>query len=75
MYLFANQNRAQSAWAAKDDEALRERGKSNAKALRCLGRRWLKIIWKMWQAHAPYHADLRMKNQLAHGSRVRQLSP
>jgi transposase len=75
MYLFADKSRAQSAWASKYYDALRERGKSHAQALRCLGQRWLKIIWKMWQTHTPYDAELHMKNQLAHGSWVLQLSP
>ena len=44
MYLFADKSRAQSAWASKCYDALRERGKSHAQALRCLGQRWLKII-------------------------------
>jgi transposase len=29
-------------------ERFRARGKSHACALRCLGQRWLKILWKMW---------------------------
>jgi hypothetical protein len=28
-------------------EQLRTRGKSHARALRCLGQRWLKILWKI----------------------------
>ena len=73
MHLFADKSRKQSAWAASYYEGLRERGKTHAQALRCLGQRWLKIIWKMWQTQTPYDAELHMKNQIAHGSWVLKL--
>ena len=73
MYLFADKSRPQCSWASKYYDALRERGKSHAQALRSLGQRWLKIIWKMWQTRTPYSPELHMKNQLAHGSWVLQL--
>ena len=41
--------------------------------LRCLGQRWLKIIWKMWQTGTSYDAALHMRNQLTHGSWVLQI--
>lgn len=75
MYLFADKSRAQSAWAAKYYTTHRERGKSHSQALRCLGQRWMKIIWKMWQTSTPYDPELHMKNQTAHGSWVLQLNP
>ena len=74
IYLFADKSRAQCVWAAAYYDTLRGRGKSHAQALRCLGQRWLKIIWKMWQTHTAYDADLHMKNQLAHGSWVLKLT-
>ena len=75
MHLFADKSRAQCPWASKYYETLRERGKSHAQALRCLGQRWLKIIWKMWQTGTAYDAGLHHKNQLAHGSWVLKLTP
>jgi transposase len=74
MYLFAHKSRARCVWAAKYYDVLRERGKSHAQALRSLGQRWLKIIWKMWQTRTRYDPDLHMKNQLAHGSWVLKLT-
>lgn len=74
MHLFADKSRAQCAWAGAYYDALRERGKSHAQALRSLGQRWLKIIWKMWQTRTSYDAELHMKNQLAHGSWVLKLT-
>ena len=75
MHLFADKSRAQCAWAATYYDTLRERGQSHAQALRCLGQRWLKIIWKMWQTRTPYDGELHLKNQLAHGSWVLQIQP
>jgi len=75
MYLFADKSRAKSAWAEHYYTALLQRGKSHAQALRCLGQRWLKIIWKMWQTSTPYDPDFHMKNQTKHGSWVLQLNP
>lgn len=75
MPLFADKSRAQCPWASKYYGTLRERGKSHAQALRCPGQRWLKIIWKMWQTGTAYDAGLHLKNQLAHGSWVLQLTP
>ena len=54
-------------------QALRTRGKTHACALRCLGQRWLKILWKMWHTRRPYDAELHARNQLKHGSWVLQL--
>lgn len=75
IHLFAHNSRAKCAWARTYYEALRTRGKSHPQALRCLGQRWLKIIWKMWHSHTCYDAETHTKNQLAHGSWVLQLQP
>lgn len=75
MHHFANHSREKSAWAANYYDALRERGKTHAQALRSLAQRWLKIIWKMWQTHSCYDPELHLKNQLAHGSWVLTFQP
>ena len=75
MHLFANNSRAKCAWAQIYYQALRESGKSHAQALRCLGQRWLKIIWKMWRTYTSYDPDLHTRSQLAHGSWVLQINP
>jgi len=49
VHLWANLSREFSPWAVTYYTALRAKGKSNACALRALGQRWLKIVWKMWQ--------------------------
>lgn len=44
VHLWANLSRQSCPWAAVYYDQLRERGKSHACALRCLGQRWLKIL-------------------------------
>jgi len=73
MHLFADHSRAQCCWAATSYATLRERGKTHAHALRCLGQRWLKIISKMWRTRTCCDGELHLRNQLAHGSWVLQV--
>jgi transposase len=73
VHLWANLSREFCPWTATYYAALRAKGKSHACALRALGQRWLKIVWKMWQTRTLYDADLHARNQLKHGSWVLQL--
>jgi transposase len=57
-------------WAETYYKQKRAEGKSHACALRCLGQRLLKILWKMVQTRQPYDADLHARNQKKHGSWV-----
>jgi len=75
MHIFADKSREQCAWADTYYEAARTRGMGHAQALRCLGQRWLKIIWKMWQTQTHYNSELHLRNQIAHGSWVLQVKP
>ena len=75
MHMLADKSRAQCTWAAIYYQEVRKRGKTHAQALRSLGQRWLKIIWKMWQTRTCYDAELHMKNQLTHGSWVLKVQP
>jgi hypothetical protein len=75
VHLWADCSRKYCAWAGTYYRAQREKGKSHACALRCLGQRWLKILWKMWQSHRPYDETLHALNQQRHGSWVLQLEP
>jgi transposase len=76
MHLFADKSRAQCSWAAAYyDKLSKKDGKSHAWALRCLGQRWLKIIWKMWQTKETYDGEKRLRDQLEHGSWVLAFIP
>jgi transposase len=73
IHLWADCARHAAPWVQTYYQKKREEGKSHACALRCVGQRLLKILWKMIRTRTPYNADLHAKNQLAHGSWVLQL--
>ena len=75
VHLWANLSRQFCPWATIYYDQIRQRGKSHACALRCLGQRWLKILWKMWQSRTSYDADFHARNQLKHGSWVLKVHP
>jgi transposase len=75
VHLWADLSRKFCSWAQVYYKAARERGKTHACALRCLGQRWLKILWKMWQTNSCYNAELHTQNQIAHGSWLLQIKP
>jgi transposase len=70
VHLWANLSRRKCAWAEVYYRQKRDEGKSHACALRCLGQRWLKILWKMWQTKTHYDEQLHTRNQVRHGSWV-----
>lgn len=72
MHHLADLSRCKCPWAAAYYDGQRKRGKSHAQALRALGQRWIKILWKMWQTRTCYNAELHMANQITHGSWVLQ---
>ena len=72
-YLWADLSRARSPWAQAFYQQQRCRGRSHACAIRALGQRWLKILWKMWISNTSYNPDFHTKNQIKHGSWVLKL--
>ena len=74
VHLWANLSRKKCAWAQVYYHQKRLEGKSHACALRCLGQRWLKILWKMWQTKTPYDEQMHTRNQIKHGSWVLTLT-
>ena len=70
VHLWADLSRKFCSWAQVYYQQLRAKGKTHATALRCLGQRWLKILWRMWQTKTCYNPDLHLANQLKHGSWV-----
>jgi transposase len=75
VHLWANLSRAACPWAETYYRRKREQGQSYACVLRCLGQRWLKILWKMRRTGQRYDAELHQRNQLKHGSWVLGLMP
>jgi len=70
VHLWANCSLRVCPWAEVCYEQKRAEGKSHACALRCLGQRLLKILWRMIQTRKPYDADLHARHQKQHGSWV-----
>lgn len=54
VHLWANSSRLTCEWAQAYYQHKRSAGHSHASALRCLGKRWLKILWRLWQSRQPY---------------------
>ena len=54
VHLWANSSRLTCAWAQAYYAHKRAEGQSHASALRCLGKRWLKILWRLWQNSEAY---------------------
>jgi transposase len=62
-----------SGWGRAYYQQKRNQGMSHACALRCLGQRLLKILFRMLQDKKPYDAELHARHQLKHGSWVLKL--
>lgn len=75
VHLWVNHSRSTCPWAEVYYRRKREQGQSHACALRCLGQRWLKILWKIWQTRQRYDPELHQRNQVRHGSWVIALLP
>jgi transposase len=73
MHLWANSFRNATVWGQTYYDKKREQGMSHACALRCLGQRLLKIVFRMITDKKPYDAELHARNQKEHGSWVLDL--
>lgn len=74
VHLWANCFRRASHWGQVYYDKKRAQGMSHACALRCLGQRLLKILFRMLCDNKPYDAELHARNQRKHGSWVLTLS-
>ena len=72
-HLWADQSRRTCLWAQTYYATKRASGHSHASALRCLAKRWLKILWRMWQDRVPYDESIHLESLKAHGSFVAKL--
>jgi transposase len=70
LHLWAQCVLRRCTWAEVYYRQKRAEGKSHACALRCLGQRLLKILWRMIQTRKPYDGELHARNQQQHGSWV-----
>jgi hypothetical protein len=72
VHLWVDESRKTCDWAQTYYPAKRDQGHEHASALRCLGKRWLKVLWRMWRDHTPYDEAEHLKALQEHGSFVWQ---
>jgi transposase len=70
VHLWADCFRKATTWGQIYYRKKRKDGMSHASALRCLGQRLLKILFRMITDQKPYDAELHARNQQQHGSWV-----
>ena len=70
VHLWVDESRKTCDWAQAYYKTKRDQGHEHASALRCLGKRWLKVLWRMWQDGTPYDEAKHLKNLRQHGSFV-----
>jgi transposase len=73
VHLWTDCFRRVSAWGQTYYQKKRDEGMSHACALRCLGQRLLKILFRMISDKRPYDAEVHARNQQKHGSWVLKL--
>ncbi len=73
IHLWADCFRKASAWGQTYYQQKRSEGMTHACALRCLGQRLLKIVFRMISDKKPYDAEFHARNQQKHGSWVLKL--
>jgi hypothetical protein len=55
-------------WAHDAYQQARARGQQHNRALRGVGARWTRILWRCWTDHTTYDPSLHLKNQHASGT-------
>lgn len=73
VHLWADCFRKATVWGQAYYQKKRAEGMNHACALRCLGQRLLKILFRMLTTKTPYNAELHAQNQQKYGSWVLQL--
>ena len=62
VHLWVDLSRKRCAWAQAYYQGKRSEGQSHASALRCLGKRWLKILWRLWMDRRTYDEAVHLKS-------------
>jgi transposase len=75
VHLWADLSRPFCVWAEAYYQQKRKQGIGHAAALRCLGQRWLNILWRIWQNRTAYNEAIHLRNQVQHGSWIVHLLP
>jgi len=62
---WAKASLSQSVWANAYWQRVQPRCRSTSHAYRCLGNRWLAILWKCWQTRQPYDEAYHLQRRAA----------
>lgn len=68
MHQFAQQSIGRSLWANAFYNEAKGKGQSHALAVRNLGAKWIKIIYRMWQEHETYDEQLYIASLVSRNS-------
>jgi len=68
MFQFALQSIHKSVWARRYYDRARASGQTHPQALRNLGQKWIRIVYRMWQTRAPYDEARHLESLARHGS-------
>ncbi len=68
MFQFAHNSLLKCEWARRCYDLARARGQNRARALRTVGQKWLRIIYRMWQDGVPYDEARHMRSLAKRGS-------
>lgn len=63
VYQFAFCSLQQEPWAHQYYQGLRNKGQSHSRAVRALGNKWLKIIFRMWKGGTVYDRNIFVKKR------------
>lgn len=53
----------ENEWARDAYDQARARGQQHHRALRGIGARWTRILWRCWTDHTTYDTTIHLKNQ------------
>lgn len=67
LYFAFNTAFVKGCWAAEYYQRKRHEGMKHYAALRCLGKRWMKILYRLWKDELAYDEQVHRKSQKKHG--------
>lgn len=70
LHLFSQTSRRFCGWAQAFYKGCREEGQDHNEAVRKLGAKWIKIIFRMWQDREPYDEARYLTALIQHGSPI-----
>jgi len=72
LHQFAFASLKDSQWARASYDMARDRGQSHARALRTVGAKWVKVVYRMWVSRTPYNEAVYLASLIRHHSPIIQ---